>query len=93
MPQDFHGGPRPERGLLLVGEVAPLARGGLGDVDAAGLAGTVTPELLPGGGEHSVGGGAAAGSDALLGVFALLPDCPQEGGQQRQLPPGPLVHP
>jgi hypothetical protein len=76
-----------------VGEVAPLAGGCLGDVDAAGLAGTAALEFLPGGGEYSVGGGASGGSDALLGVFALLPDGAQELGQQRQLRPGPLVHP
>ncbi len=93
VPQDVHGGPRPERGLLLVGEVAPLARGHLGDVDAASLTGLATLEFLPGGGEYVPGHGAAGGSDALLGVFALLPDGAQERGQQRQLRPGPLVHP
>jgi hypothetical protein len=42
MPQYFDGGPRPERGLLLVSEVAPLARGHLGDVDTTGLSRATT---------------------------------------------------
>jgi hypothetical protein len=37
--QYLHRGPGPERGILLAGEVAPFARGDLGDVDAAGLTG------------------------------------------------------
>jgi hypothetical protein len=58
----------------------------------SGLPGTVTPELQPGGGEYVPGRGAAGVGDALFRVFALLPDGAQEGGQQRQLRPGPLVH-
>ena len=41
----------------------------------------------------SAGRGIAGGGDALFGVFALLLDGAQERGQQRQLRPGPLVHP
>jgi hypothetical protein len=93
VPQDFHRGPRPERRFLLVGEVAPFARGHLGDVDAARLARTTTAELLPGGGEHVLCRGVAGGSDALCRVLALLLDGSQKRRQQRQLRPGPLVHP
>ncbi len=89
----FHGRPRPERGLLLVGEVAFLPGGHLGDVDPPRRPLPAPLELLPGNGEPAPGRSAASGVDPLLGILALLFDGAQQRGQQRQLSPGPLIHP
>ncbi len=93
VPQDFHRGPGPERRLLLVGQVSPPAGGHVGGVDAAGLSGPAALELLPGDEEPSTGRRRASRADAGLGVLALPVDGAKQGGQQRQLGPGPLVHP
>ena len=91
--KDFHGRPRPECGVLLVGEVPALAAAGLADVDAAGRPGAAPLELLPCDGKQAAGGEIAGGGDQFFGGFAQLLDGSHEGGQQRKLGPGSLVHP
>ena len=91
--QDLHGRPRPERGFFFVGEVAFLARGHLDDVDAAGRPGPAPLELLPRGGERVAGGDIPGGGEQVFGGLALLLGRLHKGGQQRELGPGPLIHP
>ncbi|HXZ76111.1 MAG TPA: hypothetical protein VEH31_35290, partial [Streptosporangiaceae bacterium] len=91
--QDLHGRPRPERGFFFVGEVAFLPGGHLGDVDTAGRPGPAPLELLSRDGEQVAGGDIPGGGEQVSGGLALLLDSSHEGGQQRELGPGPLVHP
>src|SRR6478735_235732 len=83
----------PERGLLLMSEVAPGPVGQVDGVDPAGVSGLATLKVLTRPGEPVPGPQVASGGDEPFGVPVMLLDGAQQRGQQRQLGPGPLVHP
>ncbi len=93
--KNLHGRPGPECAVLFEGQVAAPAGGGiLGPCPGAGAGGQYRPaQGLAGGGEllpwrRGLGGEQALGSGAACGV-----DGGDQGGQDGQPFPGPLVHP